>query len=95
MFIILDNATARDDAGTERSYQLREKTMLRDLALDLVKGVKRDEIEKLLASKYAERYKEDGPNLIYVDGGVGLLFRDDKLDGIVFMSNEPPSDPVR
>lgn len=92
---VVDQSVSLDHARAAQRSLEEERAVLRKLALDLVKGAKRDEVKALLAAKYAQGHivKQEDNGTIFVDG-VGLRFRGDELADIVFMS-EPPTEEAR
>ena len=86
VYSVVDQSVALDHARAAQRSLEEDRAVLRKLTLDLAKAAKRDEVEAVLATEYAQGHivKREA-DTIFVDG-VGLRFRDDELVGIVFMN---------
>ncbi len=79
---LLDAGISVTYAYDQQTYLKRDRAVLRELALDLAKGAKREDIVGFLSSKYGTNYfvKEEG---LVVADGVAFRFRGDALADIL------------
>ena len=79
VYSVVDQSVALDHARAAQRSLEEDRAVLRKLTLDLAKVAKRDEVEVVLATKYAQGHivKREA-DTIFVDG-VGLRFREANL----------------
>ena len=87
LYVVVDRSVSLDHARSQQREISKERSVLRQLILDLSTAMKKSEIKTLLGSKYKGSHivKEEDGNTIFVDG-VGLRFHGEDLTDIVFMS---------
>ena len=88
-YAAIDQSVSLDHARAAQATIRSERSILRELVLDMSKGVRREDIGTLLQMKYAKTHvvKGEAKDTVSVDTVI-LRFSDEKLNDVLFMNDE-------